>query len=179
MKPKPNTRGRGRARIRNDQMLAERVVGAMMSRDLFSQWLGLTIVDVRPRTATVKMTVRPEMVNGFGVAHGGIAFAIADSAFAFACNTHGKVTLSIENSITYPQAVRPGDVLTAVAESESETNRLGYYRVVVRNQKDDVVAIFHGTAYKTRDDHGAMARAAGDAKPAADAAKPAPTKGPK
>lgn len=172
MKTKPNPRGRG-ARIRNDQMVAERVVSAMMARDQFSQWLGIAIVDVRPRTATVKMTVRPEMVNGFGVAHGAIAFAIADSAFAFACNTHGKVTLSIENAITYPLAVRPGDVLTAVAESESETNRLGYYRVVVRNQKDEVVAIFHGTAYKTRDDHAAATRQPAEAKPAAEPAKSA------
>jgi len=142
-----------RAGIMSEQVLAERVAAGMMAKDLFSQWLGITIVDVRPRTATVRATVRPEMVNGFGVTHGAIAFAIADSAFAFACNTHGKVTVSIENSITYPMAIVPGDVLTAVAESEGESNRLGYYRVVVKNQKDDVVALFRGTAYKTRNEH--------------------------
>jgi acyl-CoA thioesterase len=139
--------------VRNELLIAERVTSGMMAKDAFSQWLGITIVDVRPRTATVRATVRPEMLNGFGVAHGAIAFAVADSAFAFACNTHGKVTLSIENSITYPMAVRAGDVLTAVAESESESNRLGYYRVVVRNQRDETVALFRGTAYKTRDEH--------------------------
>src|SRR5581483_7213457 len=120
----------------------------------FSQLLGMQVVDVRPQTATVRMTVRPDMVNGFGVAHGAVAFALADSAFAFACNTHGKVTMSIENSMAYPAPIVPGDVLTAVAESEGESRRLGYYRVVVRNQRDEVVALFRGTAYKTKDAHG-------------------------
>ena len=120
MSPKPPAKRRLRSGIMNEQVKAETVVAGMMARDLFSQWLGLTIVDVRPKTCTVRATVRPEMVNGFGVAHGGIVFAIADSAFAFACNTHGRVTVSIENSVTYPMAIQPGDVLTAVAESESE-----------------------------------------------------------
>jgi acyl-CoA thioesterase len=153
MKPKAGVKRKGRTGIMSEQVLAERVVAGMMAKDLFSQWLGITVVDVRPRTATVRATVRPEMVNGFGVTHGAIAFAIADSAFAFACNTHGRVTVSIENSITYPMAIMPGDVLTAVAESESESNRLGYYRAVVRNQKDEVVALFRGTAYKTKNEH--------------------------
>lgn len=150
---KPPVRPTPRSRLRNDQMAAERIVAGMMSRDLFSQWLGVTVIDVRPRTATVRATVRPEMVNGFGVAHGAIVFGVADSAFAFACNTHGKVTMSIENSITYPKAIHVGDVLTAVAESESESNRLGYYRVVVTNQKDETVGLFRGTAYKTKNEH--------------------------
>ena len=153
MTTRPPAKRKPRAGIMNEQVLAERIVSGMMSRDLFSQWLGIAIVDVRPRTATVRATVRPEMVNGFGVAHGAIAFAVADSAFAFACNTHGKVTMSIENSITYPVAVMPGDVLTAVAESEAESHRLGFYRVVVRNQKDEVVALFRGTAYQTKNEH--------------------------
>ena len=153
MSPKPPAKRRLRSGIMNEQVKAETIVAGMMARDLFSQWLGLTIVDVRPRTCTVRATVRPEMVNGFGVAHGGIVFAIADSAFAFACNTHGRVTMSIENSVTYPMPIHPGDVLTAVAESEGESNRLGYYKVTVRNQKDDVVALFRGTAYKTKNEH--------------------------
>ena len=95
------------------------------------------------------MTVREEMVNGFGVAHGGIVFSLADSAFAFACNTHGKVTVSIENSITYPAPIRPGDVLTAVAREDASSGRLSYYSAEVRNQRNEVVALFRGTAYKT------------------------------
>ncbi len=99
------------------------------------------------------MTVRPEMVNGFGVAHGGIVFSFADSAFAFACNTHGTVTVAVDNSITYPAAIHPGDVLTAEAQEEAASNRLGYYRVVVTNQAGAVVALFKGTAYRTSRPH--------------------------
>jgi acyl-CoA thioesterase len=146
-------KGKRRAGVANEQLLAERVVAGMMAKDAFSQWLGITIVDVRPRTATVRATVRAEMVNGFGVAHGGIAFSLADSALAFASNTHGKITVSIENAITYPAPVHVGDVLTATAEIEGESNRLGYYRVTVRNQKDDTVGLFRGTVYKTKDAH--------------------------
>jgi acyl-CoA thioesterase len=137
-----------------DQALAERVVAAMMARDAMSRWLGVEVVEVGPRRCTCRLRVRPEMVNGFGVAHGGIAFSLADSAFAFACNTQGRVTVSIENSVTYPAPVHPGDVLTAVAVEEASSNRLGYYRVDVRNQRDEVVALFRGTAYRTSREHG-------------------------
>jgi acyl-CoA thioesterase len=137
----------------DEQRLAERVVAAMMQRDIFSAWLGIEIVEVAPRRCTCRMTVRAEMVNGLGLAHGGIAFSLADSAFAFACNTHGHITVSIENSVTYPRAVHPGDVLMAVAAEESSSKRIGYYRVGVRNQRDEVVALFRGTAYRTMRSH--------------------------
>jgi acyl-CoA thioesterase len=153
MTSKPPAKRRARAGIRNEQLIAERIVAAMMAKDQFSQWLGITVTDVGPRRATVSAKVRADMLNGFGVAHGGIAFSIADSAFAFACNTNGKITMSIENAITYPIAVALGDTLTAVAEAEGESNKIGYYRVVVRNQKDEVVALFRGTAFKTKNDH--------------------------
>ena len=132
-----------------EQALAERVVASMMAADAFSQALGMEVVDVRPRAATVRMTVRDDMRNGFGVCHGAIPFALADSALAFASNTHGNVTVSIENSITYPKPIVPGDVLTAEAEQESETNRLAFFRVTVK-RGDDVVALFRGTVYRTR-----------------------------
>ena len=99
------------------------------------------------------MRVRQEMVNGFGVAHGGIVFSLADSAFAFACNTHGAVTVSIENAITYPAPIRPGDVLTAEAREEAASRRIGYYAVEVRNQEGTMVALFRGTAYRTDRPH--------------------------
>jgi acyl-CoA thioesterase len=134
------------------QKLADRVVGRMMAKDAFSQWLGIKVQDVRPSAATVSMVVRPEMVNGFGVSHGGIVYSLADSALAFASNTHGRVTVSIENSITYPQAVHVGDELVAVADEESASHRLGYYRVTVRNQVGAIVALFRGTVYKTKTD---------------------------
>jgi acyl-CoA thioesterase len=80
-------------------------------------------------------------------------YSLADSALAFASNTHGRVTVAIENSISYPQPVSVGDTLTAVAEEESFTGRLGYYRVIVRNQNELLVAIFRGTVYRTKQEH--------------------------
>jgi acyl-CoA thioesterase len=124
-----------------------------MVKDAFSQWLGVVIVDIRPRRAVVRMTVREEMVNGFGVCHGGIAFSLADSALAFASNTHGRVTVSIENTITYPKVIAIGDTLTATAKEESSTSRLGFYKVTVRRSDDAIVALFKGTVYKTQKPH--------------------------
>jgi acyl-CoA thioesterase len=135
-----------------DQQLAERLVDAMMARDAFSQWLGIKVLAVRPRHAAVGMSVRAEMVNGFGVAHGGIVYSLADSALAFAANTHGRVTVAIENSIAYPKAVHVGDELVAVAEEESASSRLGYYRVTVRRGESEIVALFRGTVYRTKKD---------------------------
>lgn len=132
----------------DEQILADRVVSAMMAKDAFSRWLGIELVEVRPRGVTATLTVRNDMLNGFGVCHGGVTFSLADSALAFASNTHGRLTVSIENSITYPARIVEGDVLTAVAEEEGATNRLGFYRVTVR-RAEDVVALFRGTVYKT------------------------------
>lgn len=136
-----------------DQELAERVVRGMLAKDAFSEWLGIEAVEIAPRRSILRMTVRPEMVNGFGVSHGGIVYSLADSALAFASNTHGRVTVAIENSISYPQPVSVGDTLTAVAEEESSSNRLGFYRVSVRNQHGVIVAIFRGTVFMTNRDH--------------------------
>jgi acyl-CoA thioesterase len=137
----------------DEQRLAERVVKKMLERDAFSAWLGLELLEVRPRYAAVRMTVRPDMMNGFGVCHGGVTFALADSAFAFASNTHGRVTVSIDNSITYPAAVSSGDVLTAVATEESAASRIAFYGVRVTNQDGSVVALFRGTVYRTQRGH--------------------------
>ena len=136
-----------------EQELAEQVVGGMMEKDEFSRWLGIEVVRVAPNASTTRMKVRPEMVNGFGVAHGGIAYSLADSALAFASNTHGKVTVAIDNSIAYPAAVNVGDVLTAVAELESSTKKLAFLRVTVTNQSGVTVAVFRGTVYKTEKAH--------------------------
>lgn len=152
--PGPVTNDTISAAVPNDgQRLAERVVRSMLASDALSRWLGIEVVAVAPRRATCRMTVRDEMVNGFGVAHGGIVFALADSAFAFACNTHGMVTVAVDNAITYPAAIHPGDELTAEAAEDAHSNRLGYYRVVVTNQHRAVVALFKGTAYRTLRPH--------------------------
>ncbi|MDE3172549.1 MAG: hotdog fold thioesterase [Gemmatimonadota bacterium] len=125
----------------------------MLDRDAFSRWLGVELVTLAPGRCTVRMTVRDEMVNGFGVAHGGIAYSLADSALAFASNTNGRVTVAIENNIGYPVAVHPGNVLTAVAEETGAANRVAYYGVTVRNEAGVIVATFRGTVYRTRQHH--------------------------
>ena len=137
----------------DDQERAERIVRGMLERDEYSRWLGLELVAVAPDAATVRMRVRPEMVNGFGVCHGGVTFSLADSALAFASNTHGRVTVSIENSIRYPAAVHVDDVLTAEAVQEGASSRIAYFAVTVRNQDDVVVGLFRGTVYRTHREH--------------------------
>jgi acyl-CoA thioesterase len=139
--------------VNEAQKLAERVVAAMMAKDEFSRWLGIEVVEIAPDRSTVRMTVRPEMVNGFGVAHGGIAYSLADSALAFASNTHGKVTVAIDNNIVYPAAVQAGDIITASATMVSSTKRLSFLKVDVVNQKGETVAAFKGTVYKTEKPH--------------------------
>ena len=124
-----------------------------MEHDEFSRWLGIEVLDVAPNAATVRLTVRPDMVNGFGVCHGGVAFSLADSALAFASNTNGRVTVSVENSIRYPAPIVPGDVLTATAVEESSGRRLAFFAVTVRRADGDVVGLFRGTVYRTSRDH--------------------------
>ena len=140
---------RGDGAADDAQLLAERVVGEMLQHDAFSRWLGIEVTSIAPDAATVRMTVRPEMVNGFGACHGGIAFSLADSALAFASNTHGRVTVSVENSIRYPVAIAPGDVLTATAVQETAGRRLAFFNVTVTRGGGDVVGLFRGTVYRT------------------------------
>jgi acyl-CoA thioesterase len=135
------------------QELAERVVSGMLAKDAFSQWLGIEALEIAPRRSTCRLTVRNEMVNGFGVAHGGIAYSLADTALAFACNTRGTINVAIENAISYPAPVNVGDILTAVATMDAETSRLSFYRIVVTNQHDSLVATFRGTTYDTKREH--------------------------
>lgn len=132
---------------------AAAVVRHMLTRDAFSRWLGLELLSVGPAHVSLRMRVREDMTNGFGVCHGGVTFAFADSAFAFACNTGGRVTVSIENSMTYPAAVRVGDVLLAEAEQEASSRQLSYYRVRVTRSDGAVVALFRGTAFQTDKEH--------------------------
>jgi acyl-CoA thioesterase len=132
---------------------AREVVEGMLARDRYSAWLGLELISVEPGTASCRMTVREEMVNGFGVSHGGIVFSLADSAFAFACNSSGYITVSIENSIRYPAAIHPGDVLTATVKEVGSSKRLGYFAGAVTNQNSKVVGLFTGTSYRTDKPH--------------------------
>lgn len=135
------------------QAQADAVVAGMLARDAFSQWLGVELVTLRPRACTLRMRVRADMVNGFGVSHGGIVYSLADSALAFASNTDGNVTVSVDNTISYPAPVQVGDDLIAVAEEQSVGARLGFYRVTVARQDGTVVALLHATVYRTPQKH--------------------------
>ena len=135
------------------QERAERIVEGMMRADEYSRWLGIEIIEVQPARTVVRMTVRKEMLNGLGVCHGGVSFALADSAFAFACNTQGNLAVSIENSMTYPAAIRVGEVVTATAIEASRSNRILYYHVNLTNAAGAVVGLFRGTAYRTEKPH--------------------------
>ncbi len=136
-----------------EQAHAEAVVRQMLARDAFSAWLGVELVTIRPRACTLRMKVRSDMVNGFGVSHGGIVYSLADSALAFASNTNGHVTVSVDNTISYPVAVQVGDDLIAVAEEETAGARLGFYRVTVARQDGTVVGLLHATVYRTPQKH--------------------------
>jgi len=135
--------------MEKDKPLATRVIDRMMEKDWFSQWLGIERVEEGAGHCTLRMRVRREMLNGFGIAHGGISYSLADSALAFASNSHGRHAVSIETSISHVQPVRAGDVLTARAIEEHLSNKIGVYRVVVTNQDGQQVALFKGTVYRT------------------------------
>lgn len=136
-----------------EQRLAERAVNGMLALDAFSAWLGVQAVEIRPHGCRVRMKVREEMLNGFGVCHGGVTFALADSALAFASNTHGRVSVSVESSISYPAAVHAGEVLEADAVEESATRKLAFYSVKVTREDGTPVALFRGTVYRTPKPH--------------------------
>lgn len=129
------------------------IVSHLMARDAVSQWMGVTVVEADVGRSVLDMPVRDDMVNGFGTLHGGILFALADSAFAFATNAGGLLSVAVDCSISFPVACRPGDRLRAVAVEQSTTNRLAFCEVTVTNQEHVAVGYFRGTVYRTTRPH--------------------------
>jgi acyl-CoA thioesterase len=123
-------------------------IEALFAHDHFSQWLGVKILDVRPGYSKLELVVRPEMVNGFGIAHGGIVYSLADTALAFASNGSGETALSIENTICYSSTVKVGERVCAVGSRRSESKKLGVYDVEVFGENERLVALFRGTVYR-------------------------------
>ena len=121
----------------------------MFDNDPFSKWMGMELVSVGEGTCTLRMVVRAEMMNGFGVAHGGITFSLADSAFAFACNNRNVLSVALDTAINFLKPVHVGDVLTAEAKEMHNGKSTGLYHISICNQKDHVVAIFKGTCFRT------------------------------
>jgi len=128
---------------------ANDVVAHMMQHDLFSQWLGIEVKEIKEGYSKIQMFVRNEMVNGFGIVHGGVAFSLADSAFAFACNNRNVLSVALDTAINFLKPVHPGDILTAEAKEIHNGKSTGLYHVTISNQKDHVVAVFKGTCFRT------------------------------
>ena len=135
--------------IEDKDILARQVVDHMMKHDLFSQWLGIEVIEIREGYSKIKMTVREEMINGFGIVHGGVAFSLSDSAFAFACNNRNNLSVALDTSINFTKPVHPGDVLTAEAKELHNGKSTGLYHITVTNQRDHTVALFKGTCFRT------------------------------
>lgn len=123
---------------------AEKSSAAMWSSDNASKWAGMEIAEVDAGRAVLQLTVEAHHCNGHGICHGGVTFMLADSAFAFACNSRNQATVAQSNSITYTAPGRLGDRLTADAREVSLTGRSGIYDVTVKNQDDLVIAEFRG-----------------------------------
>lgn len=130
---------------------AQKIVDQMMATDTYSKWLGIEVLEVADGFAKVKMTTRKEMLNGHGVVHGGVSFSLADSAFAFACNTHGQKAVSIETSINHIKPIFEGDELVATAQKESTSRSVGYYMVKV-TRGDELVGLFKGVAFRKQEE---------------------------
>jgi len=121
----------------------------MMDGDAFSQWLGIEVLYANEGSSSLMLVVRKEMTNGFGIAHGGISYSLADSALAFASNNLGRQSVSIETSISHLEKIETGDILVASCSKVSESHKIGVYSVQIKNQKNLLVADFKGTVYKS------------------------------
>jgi acyl-CoA thioesterase len=132
----------------NDK-LANNVVDHMMQHDLFSQWLGIEVIAITEGYSKIRMRLREEMVNGFGLIHGGIAFSLADSAFAFACNNRNNLSVALDTSITFTKALKPGMKIIAEAKELHNGRSTGLYLITVSNEENEQVALFKGTCFRT------------------------------
>ncbi|MCX7736886.1 MAG: hotdog fold thioesterase [Candidatus Kapabacteria bacterium] len=131
----------------------QKIVEWMLKNDRFSNWLGIKLLSVEIGKVTLELEITDVMLNGFDILHGGIAFALADSALAFASNTHGRRAVSLEALINYTAPVFAGDTLTAIAEESNLTNNTAVYDITIFNQHKRKVALFRGTVYRTNKDY--------------------------
>jgi len=136
--------------VPDPQALAELAGRAMYHGDAASQGLGMRLVDIGPGQAHMEMTVRPDMLNGHRTCHGGFIFALADSTFAFACNSHNQVTVASGCTIDYLFPAYAGDVLAAHGVEQSLSGRTGVYDVLVTNQDGRRIALFRGRSHRLK-----------------------------
>lgn len=129
----------------------ENIVEKILMQDPFSNWMGIEIIEVKEGFCKIRCRIRKDMINGFGVTHGGIIYSIADSALAFSASTGGRVALALDNSISYTKKAQLGDTLTACSNSINITHRTGLFDIKVTNQASDIIAAMKGTVYRTDD----------------------------
>ena len=129
--------------------LSKKVVDKMMSGDSFSKWLGIEVLEISEGFCKLQMKVRKEMTNGFAIAHGGVSYSLADSCLAFAANSDGIQSVSIETSISHTKKVKSGDLLTATSIEINKSNKTALYYITITNQDKLEVAHFKGTVYRT------------------------------
>lgn len=127
----------------------QQVVSHMMENDYFSQWMGVEVLEIKEGYSKIRMAIRKEMANGFGIVHGGLPFSLADSAFAFACNNRNNLSVALDVTITFTKSVHVGDILTAEAKEVHNGRSTGVYLITVTNQKNETVALFKGTCFRT------------------------------
>jgi len=135
---------------RSEADLAKACAARMLERDAASQALGMVLEDARPGWARVSLTITETMVNGHAIAHGGVTFTLADSAFAFACNSRNEPNVALQASISFIGAVQLGDRLVAEAQEQSSKGRTGVYDVRVTRDDDELVALFRGVCYRIK-----------------------------
>lgn len=129
--------------------IPEQVLARMWSKDAFSQWMGLEVYRIGEGFCSLKFVVRPEMLNGFEIIHGGVLFAACDSAFAFACNSHGRIAVALDVSVTFTRAAKAGDTLFVEAKEMHLGYKTSVYEIKTLNEAGELVAMFKGTAYRT------------------------------
>ena len=129
--------------------LSKKVVEKMMIGDSFSKWLGIEVLEISVGFCKLQMKVRKEMTNGFAIAHGGVSYSLADSCLAFAANSDGIQSVSIETSISHTKKVKSGDLLTATSKEINKSNKTALYYITITNQDKLEVAHFKGTVYRT------------------------------
>ena len=133
----------------DNNQLAKQSVDSLLENDLFSQWLGIEVIEIKEGYSKIKMTIRKEMINGFGIVHGGVTFSLADSAFAFACNNRNNLSVALDTSINFIKPVHVHDVLIAEAKELHNGKSTGLYQISLTNQNAHLVAVFKGTCFRT------------------------------
>ena len=150
MQPRVSDAARGASPVTtvDAQHLAERAVDALFARDMASEMLGMRVVGVKPGYARLAMIVRPDMVNGHRICHGGLIFTLADSAFAASCNSYDESTVAAAASIDFLAPAFEGDELSAEGHELWRSGRSGLYEITVTNQRGERIALFRGRSHR-------------------------------